>query len=317
MFFCPRAKFKALSLGDRWKEAKDALDVLRHVKSPKALMKAALGVSVRDRRVLNLRPSETLVKPPSAASLAQQLRALRNELKVEAIDDHGRVNYARLRSTALHRSLEEKSAQLRYVRPEQLSGDAERIAFFINVYNVLAIHGVLALKIEDSVMEQPAFFSTIAYQIGDWSFTPDELENGLLRRNAPHPVTHKRCFPEDAPQLAFCPSYVDPRIHAALVCASKSCPPVAFYEAEALDSQLDRASANYVQSEVRVDAERRILSLPIVFRYYAVDFGDADSLQNFLIEHADPAQGAALKDALQRGFKREFQRYDWSLNHFV
>ncbi len=280
-------------------------------------MKAALGVSARDRKVLNHRPRETLAEPPSAESLAQQLRALRNELKVEAIDDLGQVNYARLRNSALHRSLEDKSAQLSHVLPEQLSHDAERIAFFINVYNVLAIHGVLALEIESSVMEQPAFFSTIAYQIGEWSFTPDELENGLLRRNAPHPVTGKRCFQNDAPQLAFCPSYVDPRIHAALVCASKSCPPVAFYEAEALDAQLNRATANYVQSEVRVDAERRVLSLPIVFRYYAVDFGDAIALQKFLVEHASEAQSQAIKEAFSRGFKHEFQRYDWSLNHFV
>lgn len=280
-------------------------------------MKAALGVSARDRKVLNHRSRETLTEPTSAESLAQQLRALRNELKVEAIDDLGQVNYARLRNSALHRSLEDKSAQLSHVLPEQLSHDAERIAFFINVYNVLAIHGVLALEIESSVMEQPAFFSTIAYQIGAWSFTPDELENGLLRRNAPHPVTGKRCFQSDAPQLAFCPSYVDPRIHAALVCASKSCPPVAFYEAEALDTQLNRATANYVQSEVRVDAERRLLSLPIVFRYYAVDFGDSTALQKFLVQHASEAQGQAIKEAFSRGFKHEFQRYDWSLNHFV
>ena len=41
-------------------------------------------------------------------------------------------------------------------------------------------------------MEMPSFFRVVAYRVGDHVLTLDEIENGVLRRNAPHPATKAR-----------------------------------------------------------------------------------------------------------------------------
>ncbi|MGB8328533.1 MAG: DUF547 domain-containing protein, partial [Polyangiales bacterium] len=178
------------------------------------------------------------------------MRALGHRLKVEAIDPAGRVDYAKLRTSPTFTDLGNTSQLLRGIDPAEINDDADRTAFWINIYNVLAIHGVLAVRIRKSVMEIPSFFGRVAYQVGDFVLTLDEIENGVLRRNAPHPATRKRLFDDEDPRLELCPSRIDPRIHAALVCASTSCPPIAFYEASRLDDQLELATLHYIAAAV-------------------------------------------------------------------
>ena len=250
----------------------------------------------------------------SPTEVAEALRKLRNDLKREALDDNGQVDYAKLRTSPTFAEMKKASALLHTIDPEQMTDDATRIAFWINLYNVLAIHGVLALGIRASVMEIPSFFGVVAYRVGDLVLTLDEIENGVLRRNAPHPATGSRLFDDDDPRLALCPSKVDPRIHAALVCASTSCPPVAFYEASKLDVQLELATLNYVASDVEVDDVNRTVRIPITFRYYQSDFGRIEGVRLFLVEHARGAQREALRAAFQAGYALDYHRYDWSLN---
>jgi hypothetical protein len=250
----------------------------------------------------------------SAEEAAETLRRLGNTLKVGAIGDDGQVDYDKLRTSPTFKDLEETSRLLQAVDADALADDDARIAFWINVYNVLAIHGVIALGIQESVMELPSFFGVVAYGVGDHVLTLDEIENGVLRRNAPHPATKARLFGDDDPRLALCPSHVDARIHAALVCASTSCPPVAFYDADGLDAQLDIAADNYVATEVEVDDAVRKIRLPITFRYYEADFGRRAGVKLFLVNHSKGAQRAAIQDAFEKGYEFDYHRYDWSLN---
>lgn len=287
--------------------AADASDVLRRARGLREIARAVAPAALVSVRVLNEGGGE---RAP-AAEVVRALRALRNRLKSEALDAQGRVDYAALRGSATYDALEEASRMLHGVGPEDLGTDAERTAFFVNLYNVLSIHGVIALGIEESVMEVPSFFRTVAYRLGAGTLTLDQIENGVLRRNGRHPATRARSFRDGDPRLAYAPSVVDARIHAALVCASKSCPPVGFYDPDRLDDQLDLAAAGYVASEVEVDDAGRRLILPITFRYYAEDFGDHGA---FLLRHAEGEQRRAIERALARGYAVDHPRYDWSLN---
>jgi len=299
-------------MADWIRSLKDAGDVLRRAKNPAELAKALMPSSWLSRRVINL-GAPRRSGPVPAAEAAESLRKLGNALKTEVIDD-GRVSYERLRTSETFAELEHTSSLLHLVDPLELADDHARIAFWINVYNVLAIHGVLATGIEKSVMEIPSFFGVVAYRVGDYVVTLDEIENGILRRNAPHPVTRSRLFQDDDPRLELCPSYVDARIHAALVCASKSCPPVAFYEASRLDEQLDLAAGNYVAADVEVDDAADLIRLPITFRYYEADFGRHAGVRLFLLKHSSGAQHEALRAAFDAAYAFDYHRYDWSLN---
>ena len=298
---------------DSWiRSLRDAGDVLKRARNPAELAKALIPNKWLSRRILN--DGALLPTAASPSEVAETLRKLRNDLETEALDEHGQVDYAKLGTSQTYSELQRASGLLRTIDPTEMADDETRIAFWLNVYNVLAIHGVLALGIRESVMEMPSFFGVVAYRVGDLVLTLDEIENGVLRRNAPHPATKARLFDDDDPRLALCPSHVDPRIHAALVCASTSCPPVAFYDAAKLDAQLELAALNYVASDVEVDEGNRVVRLPITFRYYESDFGRAAGVRLFLLHHARGAQREALERAFQSAYGIEHHRYDWSLN---
>jgi hypothetical protein len=158
------------------------------------------------------------------------------------IGDNGQVDYNELEWPATFAELERTSNLHHHVDPEQLAGDDARIAFWIDVHNLLAIHGAVATGVRESVMEIPSFSAVVAYRVDDFVVASDEIENGILRRNAP-------LFDDDDPRLTLCRDHVDPRVHAALVCASTICPPVAFYEAGKLDQHLDLAANDYVAAD--------------------------------------------------------------------
>jgi hypothetical protein len=300
-------------MADSWiRNLRDAGDILKRARSPAELAKALVPKQWLARKVLN--DEAPAASSGSPTEIAEALRKLRNELKTEALDEDGQVDYAKLRSSPTFAEMKRTSGLLQAINLDEMTDDATRNAFWINLYNVLAIHGVLALGIRESVMEVPSFFGVVAYRVGDLVLTLDEIENGVLRRNAPHPATGSRLFDDDDPRLALCPSYIDPRIHAALVCASTSCPPVAFYEASKLDAQLELAALNYVASDVEVDEANRVVRIPITFRYYENDFGRAAGVRLFLVEHARDAQRQALEAAFEDGYELDYHRYDWSLN---
>lgn len=300
-------------MADSWiRSLRDAGDVLKRARNPAELAKALVPNKWLTRKVLN--DEAPLPVFASTSEVAETLRKLRNELKAEVLDDEGQVDYGRLAASNTYSEMQRVSGHLRAIDPTEMADDETRIAFWLNVYNVLAIHGVLALGIRESVMEVPSFFGVVAYRVGDLVLTLDEIENGVLRRNAPHPATRARLFEDDDPRLELCPSHVDPRIHAALVCASTSCPPVAFYDAAKLDEQLEVAALNYVASDVEVDEGDRVIRIPITFRYYESDFGRAAGVRLFLLHHARGAQREALETAFQSNYDVEYHRYDWSLN---
>jgi len=300
-------------MADWIRNLRDAGDVLRRAKNPAELAKALVPNAWLARRVLNL-DAPRAAGPVPAAEAAEALKKLGNALKVEVIGDDGQVDYAKLQTSDRFAELERTSSLLHQVDPLQLTNDDARIAFWINVYNVLAIHGVIATGVRESVMEIPSFFGVVAYSVGDFVVTLDEIENGILRRNAPHPASKSRLFDDDDPRLALCPDHVDPRIHAALVCASTSCPPVAFYEASRLDEQLDLAADNYVSADVEIDDEAQVIRLPITFRYYESDFGRQAGVELFLLKHAAGPQRQALRGAFDAKYAFDYHRYDWSLN---
>lgn len=284
--------------------ARDAYDIARRASSATELVRAAVP-ALQQPRVLNDGPAPGMAAP----ELIRKLRDARNALKGSI--PKGRVDYAALRDDAAFADLQRLAPALQRLTPGDLPTDAERTAFFINLYNVLAIHGVIALGIRESVMEIPSFFSVVCYRIGGEALSLDQIENGILRRNGPHPATGKPTLEPGAAAHAFAPSRVDPRIHAALVCASTSCPPVGFYDPERLDEQLDMAAGNYVDSEVSVV---QTIELPITFRYYASDWGERRDVEAFLAKHASPTLRVALEKAFARGVPLSYRRYDWSLN---
>ncbi len=277
-----------------------------------------LTFNVRGGPVLNDEPFNGHPKP--AATLAAEIKEVINRFKAEAMDDSGQhVDYARLRHSPAYRAYRrELTPQLRSIDPAALSDRAERLAFWINLYNALVIDAVIASGVQQSVTEGRlgllTFFRRAAYNIGGQRINLEELEHGIIRANKGPSYSPGPKFGPSDPRLAWVVSPVDPRIHFALNCASRSCPPIGVYTAPLLDRQLDLAAANFIAHEVEVAPDQNDLRLSHIFRWYADDFGDRASLLAFLVDRLPDGPGRTWLAAPSARPRLIYRPYDWSLN---
>ena len=110
----------------------------------------------------------------------------------------------------------------------------------------------------------------------------------------------------------------DPRIHFALVCAAKSCPPLRSepYSANDLDEQLDDQGKTFISTSSlnRLSAADQQARLSQIFEWYGKDFGPKQAdLIRALAPYAPSAARSSMK-AAPSGWKVSYLPYDWSVN---
>jgi hypothetical protein len=263
-----------------------------------------------DRRVLNEPGADG---PPLGPEVAEALLLGWRRAVGAATDAAGAVDYARLAASSEAAAASVRARDLVRVDPAALAARPLRLAFWINVYNALVLQGVLAFAVRGTVHRTWNFFGRAAYRVGAGIFTLEEIEHGLLRGNAarafpPWPVLAHR---DSRLALAIAP--VEPRIHFALNCGARSCPPVGVYRPAALDVQLELATRSFVNEEVTLDDRGRVACSKL-FRWYGRDFGSPDALREFLLRHLDEGPVTA---ALRAGAPpcQVFRPYSWTLTH--
>ncbi|KAG2502191.1 hypothetical protein HYH03_000678 [Edaphochlamys debaryana] len=269
-----------------------------------------------------------------ASEVASSLRGLILELYDAHLSPDGRsVSYGAIRADPRFARFVAATAELQKVDLSPLPR-SELMALGLNLYNALIVHALVALRMTRmGSAERATFFSrTAKYCIGGLDYTADDLEQGMLRGNRAgasnlfnllglHGLAggHWR---RDDPRAAKVVSPVDPRIHFALVCGAKSCPPIKLYAAANLEEGLAAAAEAFCGGEVAVDAAKREVRLSKIFKWYAVDFGASKldrltTIASFLAPPARREQLLALvaDERAGRGNVRvSYSEYDWSLN---
>jgi hypothetical protein len=253
----------------------------------------------------------------SPREMAGQLKRSMDSLKAAFFETAtGRVAYERIKESEVYQAHLELSNNLKAMDLRLIARREDKIAFWINLYNVIVIHGVIALGIRDSVKEVFNFFRGIYYQIGDYSFTPDDIEHGLLRGNRRPPYSLFRRFRGGDPRLNFMVEPLDPRIHFTLVCGSASCPFIDIYTPENLEWELDTASRSFINSNaVVLDRALRQITLSSIFKWYAYDFGagQAERLR-FIAAYLDNQEDRTFMEEHGGSLQVTYQTYDWRLN---
>jgi len=272
--------------------------------------------------VLNAGPLATgAVGSPAVAA---DLYRLVNALKEEVFDvERGRVDYARVRTSAVYAEYQACARQLPVIDLAALTRREEQLAFWINVYNALIVDAVIQFAVKRSINDVRGFFWRAAYSIGGLRFNAYDIEFGILRANAPHPAIPGPHFTANDPRRRFSLTQRDPRVHFALNCASRSCPPINFYAPDQIDQQLDRATRSFINGGgVEIDREQGEVRLSKILQWYAPDFGASwlvigqrQPLLNFVTNYLANEKDRAV---VERGHPRvQFLRYDWSLNQAV
>jgi len=223
-----------------------------------------------------------------------------------------RVDYAALK--ARRGELESYLEQLARTDPAALARAPRdvRLAFWLNAYNACMLrqvvdhypitrNGGLLTRLKNAVADRPAnsvwqipdVFSRKFCRVAGAERSQDEIEHEIIRPMG------------------------EPRIHFAVNCAARSCPPLwpEAYTPEHLDEQLDRAVKNLVSHPehfaVREEGRRHTVQLNHVLDWYKEDFGGIDGLRTFLARYVDPDTRAVLLDP---STTIAFFDYDWTLN---
>ncbi len=159
----------------------------------------------------------------------------------------------------------------------QLQTDEEKKSFWINIYNSYFI------LLRRQGLTKPKVYTKKAVQIAGILFSLDEIEHGILRRfKFKYSLGFLRSF--------FVPLYIrtlavdrlDYRIHFALNCGAKSCPPIAFYTPLRIDDLLELATLSFLESETFDHPERQEVQISTLFKWYWADFGGRRGIQEIL-----------------------------------
>lgn len=228
------------------------------------------------------------------------------------------VDYGRLqRSDAYEAYRSQYSPQLRALDPALLDTRGERLAFWINLYNALTINASIAFDVRTSVTEGRmglmSFFRRAAYNVGGYRISLEDIEHGILRGNRGHPYMPGPQFGPADPRQEWVLHPLDARVHFALNCASRSCPPIRVYEGTLIDQQFDMAARNFVASEVEVNQTSHEVRLSRIFRWYSGDFGGREGVLDFVIDYL-PVEERHWLQCNRSQIKLRYLPYDWSLN---
>ncbi|TRZ01052.1 hypothetical protein DNTS_033667 [Danionella cerebrum] len=241
-----------------------------------------------------------------SCELAESLRNLILKLYSDHLSEDGKmVNYEALSSSVFFERYCDLAVQLQRMELLSLSRE-ETLAFFINIYNTLVIHGNLRLGFPRNIWQRYRFFNYVSYFIGGQLFTLQDIENGVLRGNRKGIAQFLKPFSSSDPRLQVALPEVEPLIHFALNCGVKGCPPIKTYTPQDIDSQLLAAAEAFLEKDdgCTIDGVAREVRLSQIFRWYKEDFGGSDEKKKRNL-HALLSSGK---------FKVSFLPYDWSIN---
>lgn len=185
--------------------------------------------------------------------------------------------------------------------PDEMS-PPEALAFWLNLYNTGALDAASTAFDEDagSVLRVPGAFSGTWATIDNEALSLNDIEHGKIRR------------------------FGDPRIHAALVCGSASCPTLRYepFIGSELNSQLDDQMRVFLRSGgASLNRSENSISLSRIFLWYGRDFTHPHTMPNMAPASSDRLRDTVAwwLDADDRDYvwtaapSVEFLTYDWAL----
>ncbi len=171
----------------------------------------------------------------------------------------------------------------------------ELMVYWINAYNALTIklitnyYPIKSIKDIGSSIQIPFVNTPWAmkfFYIGKNKMSLDNIEHGNLRKK-----------------------FDDPRVHMALVCASKSCPILLneAYDAKRMDEQLRKQAKAFLADPFRNKISANKAQLSMIFKWYGMDFNNNGASVNSFVNTYSDIQ-------IKPETKISHIDYDWSLN---
>lgn len=247
--------------------------------------------------------------PPSLAAARQEQRAFDHQhaawsTLLKACVRDGGFDYALLKQD--RKAFDGYLKSLQAVTPAELAAwtKEQRFAFWINTYNAHCVQRVIDNYPLKSIRKLDGAFGITTV-----------FEKAFIPMNAHHPDgKSEELALNDIEHKILRVQFKDARLHAAINCASSSCPPLRneAFVAERLDAQLEEQMRAFVNDATRntIDPTKKELAVSEIFKWFAEDFErDAKSVQEYIARFA-PADKAEFI----RGAKLRYRDYGWDLN---
>jgi len=179
---------------------------------------------------------------------------------------------------------------------EEPTDVTEKIAFWSNAYNIMAIKVVLTKYPVNSIRDLSGWFTRVwdidAGVVAGEMRTLTEIEHEILRHLG------------------------DARIHAAIVCAALSCPPLRMeaFRAEKLDEQFDDQMRVWLANEKTgaiLERDGSRLRISNIFRWFSEDF---EAEKGTVLEYIKPYLPDETRESMRDNVRLAYLSYDWSLN---
>ncbi len=199
--------------------------------------------------------------------------------------------------------------QLAAVTPKELEGwtREQRYAFWINAYNANCIALVSSNYPLASIKD-----------IGNW-FSP-VWDKRFIAMTALDPQGKGRKLSlTDIEHVILRPQFNDARVHAAINCASLSCPPLRneAFVAERLEAQLDDSTRKWLAdpSRNRFEPAKGRAQLSAIFDWFKGDFLREGGVRAFVAKFGPAEHGDWLRSDAK--LEISFLDYSWKLNDVV
>ena len=205
------------------------------------------------------------------------------EILQRYVNPQARVDYAALNKDGLPQ-LDAYLATLAQPFPKDIS-QPETKAALINAYNALTVRWVARHYPTASIWRTKKPFTEVRHTVNGRQYSLDQIETELRNMG-------------------------DPRVHAVLVCAARSCPPLLreAYQPATLDAQLtDNTRAWLANTDLNTFSPAQA-KVSKIFEWYRADFEKGGAtLNQFLTKYGPPA-------AASPNSKLTFKDYYWGLN---
>ncbi len=183
--------------------------------------------------------------------------------------------------------------------------DEQKKAFWINVYNGYII--AILKKDKKQFDDRGAFFTKKQIEIAGKVLSFDDIENGMIRRSQfkfglgyiakPFPSAFERSLRVKER---------DYRIHFAINCGAKSCPPVKIFKAQTVDEELQKSSANYLKQQTKFLENKNTVETSTLMSWFRGDFGGKTGTKSILKEFKLIPENSNPKVT--------YGSYDWTLD---
>ena len=240
------------------------------------------------------------VVPKSQVSMDQINHSSWDSLVKKYVDQNGYVNYKGWHASASdQRALTTYLNQLSKADPDMSASQNAKLAFWINAYNAVTVHGILREYPTTSIRNHTAkvfgynIWKNLQLVVGGKPYSLEGIEHQILRKMN------------------------EPRIHFAIVCASIGCPRLLneAYTANQVQKQLDINAKDFFSrsQNFRFDQQNKQFQLSSILSWFGTDFGSNQGAQLKTMAAWLPNK-AAQNAALQNSVRIKYLDYNWDLN---